>query len=212
MSTRLFLLRHGETRANIEQRYQGQGESQLSELGLSEALDLAKFFSKEDFAAVYSSTLSRSFETAKRIAAPHKLEVTKVPGMLERFYGDWENMTFTEIKAKYPEIYENWLINPGRTMIPKAEPLEELQKRGVAAIEKLLKDHKGQTICVVGHGGINRTILFHYMNMDLNNFWRIRQDNCCINLIEFKDKHPIITLLNSTAFLGEKRIKGSAVY
>lgn len=207
MSTRLLLLRHGETQANIEQRYQGQGESHLSELGLEDAKAVSKILSHEQFNAVYSSTLSRSNETARIIAEPHKLTVTKISELIERNYGDWEDMTFTDIKAKYGKMYEKWLIAPGLTIIPNAETLEEVQVRGVTAIEELIKKHKDKTICVVGHGGINRTILFHYMNMDLNNFWRIRQDNCCINLIEFTDDHPIITLLNSTPFLGEKRIK-----
>jgi broad specificity phosphatase PhoE len=209
--TKLFLIRHGETLANIEQRYQGQGDSPLSELGIDEAKDLAKALKSEGFAAVYSSTLIRSNETAKIIAEPHGSKVEKFPGMKERFYGVWEGLTFTEIKDRYPKIYGSWLENPDRTKIPKAEPLKDLQKRGVAAIEKLIKKHKGRTICVVGHGGINRTILFHYMKLDLNNFWRIKQDNCCINIIEF-GKAPSVLLLNSTWFLGEKRMKGSGYY
>jgi len=211
MQTKLFLLRHGETQANIEQRYQGQNESALSELGLSETKELSKFLAREKFRAVYSSTLSRSYDTAKIIARPHGIEVQKVPELNERHYGVWENLTFEEIKKRFKKNYENWLMNPGKTAIPKAEKLADLQKRGVSAIEKLVKMHKGRTFCVVGHGGINRTILFHYMNIDLNNFWRIKQDNCCVNIIEF-DRHPMVTLLNSTSFLGEKRIKGSGYY
>lgn len=211
MVTRLFLLRHGETHANIEQRYQGQGESDLSELGLEEAFELSKFLKKEKFSAVYSSTLSRSHQTAKIIAKAHSLDVVRIPEMIERHYGIWENMTFEEIKKKYSKMYKSWLLNPGKTTIPKAESLISVQKRGVKAIEMMAIKHKGKTICVVGHGGLNRTILFHYMNIDLNNFWRIKQDNCCINIIEF-DRHPMVTLLNSTAFLGEKRIKGTGYY
>ena len=209
--TRLFLIRHGETLSNIEQIYQGQGDSPLSELGVSESRDLSGALKKEDFSAVYSSCLTRSNETAKLIAGPHRKEVVKVSELKERFYGDWEGLNFEEIKKKYPKVYGSWLENPAKTAIPKAEALEELQKRGVSAIEKLIDKHKGQTICVVGHGGINRTILFHYMNLELNNFWRIKQDNCCINIIEFA-KAPTVLLLNSTFFLGEKRMKGSGYY
>jgi phosphoserine phosphatase len=211
MPTRLFLIRHGETQANLEQRYQGKGESHLSELGLEESEALSKYLATEDFCAVYSSTLSRSYETAKLIAKPHGLEVAKVPDLIERDYGIWENMKFDEIRKKFPDLYGGWLIDPGKTLIPDAEPLEEMQKRGVSAIEDLIDKHSGKTFCVVGHGGLNRGILFHYMHIDLNNFWRIRQDNTCINIIEI-DHAPIVTLLNSTAHLGEKRIKGTGYY
>ena len=208
MPTRLFLLRHGETQANIEQRYQGQGDSHLSELGIEEAQELSRYLAKEEFCAIYSSTLSRSYETAKLVAQPHELAVIKDAGLVERDYGIWENLKFDEIRKKYPDLYGSWLIDPGKTLIPDAEPLMEMQKRGVAAIESLIEKHEGKTFCVVGHGGLNRGILFHYMHIDLNNFWRIRQDNTCINIIEI-DRAPIVTLLNSTAHLGEKRIKGT---
>jgi len=211
MATRLFLLRHGETQANLEQRYQGQGESHLSELGIEESGELSRFLSKEDFCAIYSSTLSRSYETAGIIAKPHNIDVVQVDELKERYYGIWENMTFADIRSKFPDIYGSWLIDPGKTLIPDAEQLDALQRRGVSAIEELISRHAGKTFCVVGHGGINRTILFHYMHIDLNNFWRIRQDNTCINIIEI-DKAPIITLLNSTSHLGEKRIKGTGYY
>ncbi len=211
MPTRLFLLRHGETQANLEQRYQGQGESHLSELGIEESEALSDFLAKEDFSAIYSSTLSRSYETAKIIAKPHGLDVTKISGLIERDYGIWEDMKFDEIRRKYPALYGGWLIDPGKTLIPDAESLEEMQKRGVTTIESLIEKHSGKTFCVVGHGGLNRGVLFHYMHIDLNNFWRIRQDNTCINIIEIGNA-PIVTLLNSTAHLGEKRIKGTGYY
>jgi len=210
-NTRLFLLRHGETQANLEQRYQGQGDSHLSELGIEESAALSRFLAQEDFSAIYSSTLSRSYETANIVAKPHKLEVTRIEELMERNYGIWEGLTFEEIRKRFPDLYGSWLIDPGKTLIPDAESLGSMQKRGVAAIEALIDKHNGKTICVAGHGGLNRAILFHYMHIDLNNFWRIRQDNCCINIIEL-DHVPIVTLLNSTAFQGEKRVKGSGYY
>jgi broad specificity phosphatase PhoE len=205
--TKLFLLRHGETKANLELRYQGIGDSSLSEIGIEESRSLAKSLKDVNFSAIYSSTLERSFETASIVADNHALEVIKLPGMIERDYGIFEGLSFKEIKEKHTEIYQSWLKHPDKTVIPKAETLEDLQKRGVEVVEALVKKHKDQTICVVGHGGINRTILFHYMNLSLDNFWRIKQDNCCINIIEF-DHIPIVTLLNSTFFVGEKRFVG----
>jgi len=209
--TRLFLLRHGETLSNIEQRYQGKNDSPLTELGIKESKLLAQALKREPLKAIYSSTQERSFETANIIAELHNLPVTKIEGLRERDYGVWENLTFEEIKQKYLELYETWLKDPAKAKIPKAENIEALQERGVKAIESLIKKHEGGTIAVIGHGGINRVILFHYMNLNLDNFWRIKQDNCCINIIEF-NRVPIVMLLNSTWFLGEKRMKGSGYY
>ncbi len=211
MPTRLFLLRHGETLANINLIYQGQGDSPLSELGIKEAGSLADALKSETFSGIYASPLTRSHGTAKMIAKPHGLEVVKVPELTERYYGIFEGLSFKEIKSKYSELYEKWLNHPDQAMIPEAETLEQLQQRGIKAISRLIEEHKDRTICVVGHGGLNRTILFHYMNLGLDNFWRVRQDNCCINIIEF-DRHPMVTLLNSTWFLGGKGISRVGIY
>jgi broad specificity phosphatase PhoE len=211
MTTRLFLLRHGETLSNVEMVYQGQGDSPLSSLGLEEAKQLAAALRSEKFSGIYCSTLLRSRETALLVGEHHKVTIIEVPELIERYYGAFEGLKFTDIKENYPEIYETWLHHPDRAKIPKAETLEELQARGVKAIEKIISQHKGKTVCVVGHGGINRTILFHYMNLGLDNFWRIKQDNCCVNILEF-DRHPIVTLLNSTWFLGEKRVSKIEIY
>ena len=110
------------------------------------------------------------------------------------------------MKANYPKLYEKWLVEPDRIIIPGAETLMQLQKRAIKTLKSIIK--KNKTVLIVGHGGINRTILFHYMGIDLNHFWKIKQDNCCINIIEFKgpDMTPRVALLNSTCFLGEKRL------
>ncbi len=204
-------MRHGETLANINLIYQGQGDSELSELGINESRQLAEALKTESFSGIYSSALSRSYETAGIIAEYHKLEVIKIPELAERNYGIFEGLSFNDIKQKYSEIYRTWIQHPDKAIIEGAETLEELQKRGVEAVSKILNKHKEQTILIVGHGGINRCILFYYMNLGLDNFWRIKQDNCCINIIEF-DHHPMVTLLNSTWFLGEKRISRVGIY
>jgi broad specificity phosphatase PhoE len=211
MATRLFLIRHGETLANVEMVYQGQGDSPLSSLGVAEARELAAALKPENFAGIYCSMLLRSRQTAELIAEHHKVTVAAIPELKERYYGVFEGLKFSEIRDGYPTIYDAWLHHPDRAKIPQAETLEELQSRGVAKIEEIISKHKGKTVCVVGHGGLNRTILFHYMNLGLDNFWRIRQDNCCVNILEF-DRHPIVTLLNSTWFLGEKRVSKMGIY
>jgi len=211
MAKRLFLLRHGETLSNIELIYQGIGNSPLSELGVKEAGQMAEALKNIPFSAVYSSHLDRSYETGRIVAEQHGLEVIKVPELSERNYGVYEGFTFEQIKNKYPKLYDTWLHHPTQAKIPGAETLEEFQDRTVKAAKKIVKRHKDETVCIVGHGGTNRCILFHYMNLELENFWRIRQDNCCVNIIEF-ERHPRVSLLNSTWFLGEKRVTRLAIY
>jgi len=197
--SRVFLFRHGETESNLAKIYQGQGNSPLTPKGVEQAQCLADYFQGEHFSAVFSSDLIRSYETARIFAKPHKLKVTRIENIKERFYGAWEGMTFEAIQDKYPKIYNIWLKDPNIAVIPKAETLSQLQQRGVSALEDLAKKHVGENIAVIAHGGINRAILFHYLNLDLNNFWRIRQDNAAINIVDFHSE-PRVRTINASCW------------
>ncbi len=207
------MIRHGETESNSEFRYKGQEESPLSKQGITEAKRLAKALKIVPFKAIYCSTLSRSIDTAKAIAKFHKgLTPMAEEGLMERYYGDFENKTFNELKKEYPKLYKQWLYCPNQAPIPNAETLEQLQARGIKAVNKIIKKHAGETVCIVAHGGINRAILFHFLGLTLDNFFRIKQDNSCLNIIEVDERGPMVALINSTAHLGEKRINFEGRY
>lgn len=201
-------MRHGETEANIAQIYQGQGNSVLSKNGRHQAAAAAKFLKDMKIDAIYCSDLTRSHDTAKAVAGHHKkLKPKPLKALRERYYGCWEGLRFNEIEKKHGPLYKRWHKAPDKANIPGAETLKQLQKRAVSAVKGLMKKHRGQTVLIVGHGGINRTILFHFLGMPLKNFWKIKQDNCCINIIEPGSKGHKVTLLNSSCFLGELRLK-----
>ncbi len=210
--TTLILCRHGETDSNAAQIYQGQGDGRLTEKGIKQAKALAKTLSKIKIDSIYCSDLSRSFVTASIVAKTQKKPVIKDPRLKERFYGKWEGMRFDEIEKEYSGIYKIWMRDPDRARIPGVEPLKALQKRGVSAMNSILSKNKGKTVLVVAHGGINRTILFHYLGIDLNYFWRIKQDNCCMNAVQIDERTnaPKVLFVNYTPLEGKvlKRLRG----
>ncbi len=209
--TRIILMRHGETVSNVLQIYQGQGNGILSEKGIGQAKAASAHLKGVRIDAVYCSDLVRAKNTAEIVARPHKLKVRTVRQLRERFYGSWEGLKFDEIKDKWPALYKKWLVQPNKAKIPGAETLKELQTRGVKALESIIRKNKGRTVLVVGHGGLNRGIIFHYLGLDLNSFWRIKQDNCCMNIIDHRPPAPRVVLINSTCFLGENRLKDDTV-
>jgi len=197
-------MRHGETESNILQIYQGQGDGILSKKGKLQAQAASKYFAKKNFDAIYCSDLSRSINTAKIVGKKHKVPIKISKDLRERFYGDWEGLRFNEIDKNFKKLYRFWLKNPNKAKIPYAETLLELQKRGVRAIKKIVKKEKGKTVLIVGHGGINRAIIFFFLGLDLNSFWKISQNNCCYNVIEFKKPYPRVTVINNTCYLDKK--------
>ncbi|MDZ7640624.1 MAG: histidine phosphatase family protein [Desulfurivibrio sp.] len=147
-------------------------------------------------AAIYCSPLDRARESARIIAAPYGLTPIAEAGLRERHFGVWEGLSFTEIRAAWPEHFEAWAADPVGFAPPDGENTLAVARRGRAAIHKILAAHPGREIIVVAHGGINRLILCHFMQLPLKHLFRIEQSLACFNLIELWDRYPVIKLLN----------------
>src|SRR6266850_4226595 len=104
-STRLCLVRHGETAWNAEGRVQGQLDLPLSETGLAQARALAAVLAGESFSAIYSSDLARARQTAQPLAGLLKKEVFLDARLRERHYGVFQGMTYAEAGKRFPEGY-----------------------------------------------------------------------------------------------------------
>jgi broad specificity phosphatase PhoE len=195
---RIFLIRHGETAANNEKRYQGQADTPLNRTGLRQAKTLAELLKKVPFSRIYTTPLKRAQKTALLLAQVQKKKnIMILPGLMERDFGQWEDMTFTEIKRRYPKIYAAWFNTPA-AKIPGAEQFPAFRKRVLNSLRSVLKNlHTEETIAVVAHGGPNRIILHHFLgSSDKKDFWKIKQDNACVNIIELQPHYQMISLLN----------------
>ena len=196
--TKLILVRHGQTLWNHASRYQGHSDIELSDAGRAQARMLAERLADEELQAVYASDLKRAMETASIIAEPHGLSVELQPQLREINFGAWEGLTYQEIKTRYSDIADNWHASPGQVQIPNGESFQELTARANSAILSLIKKHDQATIAVVTHGGTIRSIICALLGVDLNNLFRIRQDNGALNIIDYYDGYGILGLLNDT--------------
>ena len=199
--TRLYLIRHGETDWNAEGRYQGQIDTTLSDRGRAQTACLAEALAQVPFRAVYSSPLSRSRDTARAIAARHGLPVVALDGLREVGMGEWEGLTEQEITARFGAVLTARRQDPERVTPGGGESLGELQARGLEAIREIVARHPGETVAVVAHGGLNKTILLGLLDAPLIRYWTIRQDNGAINVLEFDERGVRVQLLNETAHL-----------
>lgn len=102
----IYLIRHGEPeRTGHVSRCLGHTNLALSIRGRKESMELASWFKSRCVEAVYSSPLSRCMETAEYIAGEQQ-RVHVEEGLVELDAGEWENMEFTEIRSRYPQLYE----------------------------------------------------------------------------------------------------------
>ncbi|MDI6728185.1 MAG: alpha-ribazole phosphatase [Thermodesulfovibrionales bacterium] len=206
MVTTLYLVRHGETEGSEVKRYKGSIDVPLSEKGIEQMEQVAKYLNRSyktysGLKAVYCSPLIRALKSAEIVAEPHGLKPIVIPDLRERSFGIWEGMSFNEIKDKYPEEFEAWAGNPLKYSPVGGESTLEVRDRVIIALNKILNDHNSQgarNIAIVAHGGVNRIILCHIMGIPLENIFRIEQDNAAVNIIEFWEKYPVVKALNLT--------------
>lgn len=197
--TKIYLVRHGETTWNADARAQGSKDVALSERGRLQAQLLAKRMKNYHIDHIFSSDLIRAYETASIIAEGFQSEVNQIHGFREMSFGEWEGLTNDEIKQNYDTHFKIWRSQPHKAQIPGGEMLLDVQKRGLQALHQLVNRYKGQSILIVSHGTALKAILLGLLDIDLSYFYKIRQDNTCINLVEFRDYGPVVVTLNDTA-------------
>jgi broad specificity phosphatase PhoE len=204
-TTRLFLVRHGETLANREYRYIGSRDDLLSAHGQTQAMQLAEALSILKVAAVYSSPLQRTYETALPIAARHGLEVQRVEDLRECDFGTWEGLSRAEVLARSPEDSQRLREWEQNTSVapPGGESFEALQQRVVAAVERLAQAHPDQAIVLVSHVGPIKVLLSAALGAPLSSAFRIFLDPATISVVDWRDAaHATVRLVNSHAHLG----------
>lgn len=199
--TRVFLIRHAETTWNNERRYQGTLNSPLSELGWDQSYRTRDALRNVPLSAVYSSPLSRARETAHVIAEPHGLPVTSVDGLSEIRVGEWEGLTTSEIEARYAEAVHQWYTTPHLARIPGGETIEEMRARAVAALAEIRSRHEARMVAIIAHGGVNKSIILTALGAPLASYWRVRQHNACINVLEYESARARVLLINETVHL-----------
>lgn len=204
-TTRLFLVRHGETTANREFRYIGVRDEPLSAPGQAQAIQLAKALARLPVAAVYSSPLQRAYNTALQIAAPHKLEVQCIDDLRECNFGTWEGLSRAEVLARSPEDAQSlhdW--EQDMTIAPPGgESFAAMRERACALVEQLAQAHPDQSIVLVSHVGPIKVLLAAALGAPLSSAFRIFLDPATISVVDWRDPtHTIVRLVNSHAHLG----------
>ena len=204
-TTRLFLVRHGETMANREYRYIGTRDDPLSTLGQTQATQLAEALSVLPVAAVYSSPLQRTYNTALPIAARHSLEVQRVDDLRECDFGTWEGLSRAEVlerSAEDGQRLREWEQNTSLAP-PGGESFEALQQRVCAAVESLSQVHPDQAIVLVSHVGPIKVLLSAALGAPLASAFRIFLDPATISVVDWRDaEHATVRLVNSHTHLG----------
>lgn len=182
---RLYITRHGQTVWNLEHRYQGQGDSPLTEEGERQAARLAGRLTAVPLDAVYSSDQRRAWRTAQVVTSGRALDVVQDPAWRERAYGDWEGMTRPDIAARFPDQWRAHAEDRAGSKPPGGENLREVQQRVVTALAALRERHAGQQVLVVTHGGTLWVLACTLHGDDLATSQRPYLANCGLSVLQW---------------------------
>ncbi len=154
MTTRLILIRHGETAWNAEHRIQGRLDVPLSATGVWQAEQLARALADELIDAVVASDLARAWLTAAPLAARLGVAAQPHAGLRERSFGIFEGHTLDEIAARWPDHFAGWRARDPAWRMPEGESGTEFIDRVLTALHEAVAAHRGATVAVVAHGGV----------------------------------------------------------
>ena len=160
--TTLLIIRHGETVWNAEHRFQGHGDSPLTETGRNQVATLGRRMEAINFDTLISSDLGRAQETASIIVDYTGHAVQLDSRLRERNYGVLEGLTVPEIREQHSAEYDEFNKDDPDYILPGGESHRQHYQRNVAFFEESLSGKFGTKVAVVAHGGVLDSI-FRYV-------------------------------------------------
>jgi broad specificity phosphatase PhoE len=193
--TKFLLIRHATTDA-VGKRLSGRmPHVHLNETGKEEALQLAERLKQFPIAAIYSSPLDRTMETAAPLA--QLIDCTRMPSndFLEIDYGSWTNCTFEELKND-PQFQRFNTFRSG-TRIPDGEMMQDAQARFIGGLEKLAQKHDNEIVAIFSHSDMIKSAIAYYAGISLDMFRRLEISPASVSVINlFEDSVQILTINN----------------
>ncbi|MDQ1092264.1 broad specificity phosphatase PhoE [Xanthomonas sacchari] len=197
--TTLILARHGHVDWIAPERFRGRAELPLSQLGELQAAALAARVAQSWAPdAIYTSPLSRCVRTGDAIAQATGVPAKVLDDLSDIDYGQWQGLTHDEVAARWPDLARTWFAMPDLALIPEGETLADVLVRAMKVLHRVLQDHSGQTVVLVGHDSINRVLLLQCLGLPLAHYWRIKQEPCCVNEIVIEESTFTLHRLNET--------------
>lgn len=198
---KLILVRHGVTVCNEGGALSGFKDSILSEKGKSQASKIAEYLKDEDIDKIYTTPLSRTKDTIKKLAEIKNIQTEETSLLNEINFGDFEGLSFKVIEEKYPEEVEKMIKEGFEYKYPNGESLEDTFTRVKNEMSKIINDNDNSTVLICSHGGTIRNIISYLICNDYKYHWNFKIDNGSITEIEVDNNFAVINKLNDTSYM-----------
>lgn len=185
----LYLVRHGQTHWNAQQRMQGRLDSPLTEAGQGHARANADWLVREGIDGLLASPLGRTRATAAIVAGRLGVDVEYDDRLMERHCGIWEGLTLADIERRWPEEHLAWRADPFFFRPPGGENLPDMIARVAPLLDQLTG--RGQArVVIVSHGMLGRAMLTHLLALAPDVASTARQPNDLVYRLRFAGERP----------------------
>lgn len=179
--TVVLLIRHGHTDAVGARLVSRLPGVPLNAAGRADVERLRAALAREPLAAIYTSPLERTIETARAVAAEHRLLPQPCHGLIEVDFGDWTGRTFAELQER--DDWRRFNTQRGDAIVPGGESAPAVQTRILACLRQLQQRHPGQTVAAVSHADVIRAALLYYSGISLDAWQQMEIDPASVSAI-----------------------------
>jgi broad specificity phosphatase PhoE/ribonuclease HI len=194
--TTTVLLRHGQTPLSIEHRFSGVGtDPELTDAGREQARAAVARLAGQWFDAIISSPLRRAAQTARIVGGGR--EIVFEDGFRETDFGDWEGLTFAEVKQKAPDELAGWLADPA-VAPPGGESFVDTDRRVGAALSAVGERYPGARLLVVSHVTPIKLLVRRALEAPMSALYRMHLELCSVTTIDwYADGPAVVRSLNA---------------
>jgi len=198
---RWYLVRHGRTELNRDNRVQGHSQTLLDEEGLSQAGKIRDRLAEETFTAAFSSDLARAQQTAKTILGNRKITLTVSSDLREFDYGLWTNLTLAELRDNYSDGMSRMMDSNHNFAPPGGESLIQLLERTGRFVTRVKAQVSEGNLLMVCHGGSLRALIVHLLGLPADSFWCLQVDLASLSIVDIYPNRAVLVLFNDVSHL-----------
>lgn len=176
----IYLVRHGITPANKENRFAGRSDEPLHPDGILQIEGVGEKLKSAKIQRIYAGPLPRTRQSAEILSGLVDAPITVDERLNEIVIPHWNGLTKDVIRQRFGSEYPTWLSDPAGFRISGCETLEDVQKRAVSCVENIFSAHDDEAIIIVSHLIVVRCLVLHYKKIGLSDFRSIKINNAAL--------------------------------
>lgn len=182
----LYLLRHGESEGNRDNKFRGRADFDLTDNGRKQAEQAGRFLKGTPFDAIYSSPLKRAQDTALIINTFLNTKIIVDHSFNNIRLGSWEGKPKDFVRERFPAQWHLWIKNPESLNVEGMETLDEVMERSLKKVNEIRESYSGNVL-VVTHRAVLKPLIAGLLGIEKPYFWKVNVDAAAISIIEWMD-------------------------